>query len=303
MAPVVAFAESDQPAEAAAPTEAAKVSEPGAGPKPEVAESAVVSVEAGRQLYNVTCIACHQPGGAGKVGFAPFIRNRDFLALASDDFLRTSIVGGRPGTAMVPWGHLKPHQIDSLVAYLRSSHDANASNLEQADPERKIPGDAGKGGPLYAVYCASCHGQNATGYAEGGAGPAIGNAGFLAVASDDFIFQTVKHGRAGTSMRGFVGSTGLANLSEEQVGDIIAYLRDHEPAAPVVADRPGDPKAGHLHYNANCAAWVPSNETACPAQTTKKGFRGGSPGPVSVRFILRSPDAISLDNTRICDLL
>lgn len=223
-------------------------------PNPPDPTPAVVSVKSGELLYNSMCVACHQADGAGKVGFAPFIRNRDFLALASDEFLRDSIVSGRPGTAMVPWAHLKPHQIESLVAYLRSAEDPASTKIEKADPEKKYPGDAGRGDPLYATYCASCHGSNATGYAEGGAGPAIGNAGFLAVASDDFIFQTVKHGRAGTPMRGFVGASGLANLSEQEVADIIAFLRDHEPAAAVVADRPGDAKAGHLHYNANCAA-------------------------------------------------
>ena len=227
-------------------------------PKPEdppvAATPAVASAAHGEVLYKSMCIACHQPEGAGKVGFAPYVRNPDFLALASDDFLRSSIIAGRPGTAMVPWAHLKSHEVDSLVAYIRSGENPEATKLTKADPDKKYPGDAAKGAPLYAIYCASCHGQNATGYAEGGAGPAIGNAGFLAVASDDFIFQTVKHGRAGTSMRGFVGATGLANLSEQEVGDIIAFLRNRETAAPVVADRPGDAKAGHLHYNANCAA-------------------------------------------------
>ncbi|MGI9242821.1 MAG: c-type cytochrome [Verrucomicrobiales bacterium] len=222
---------------------------------PETGDAAgVVSVDAGLQLYNAMCVACHQSGGTGKVGFAPFIRNPDFLALATDGFLRDSITAGRPGTAMVPWAHLKPHEVDSLVAYLRSAEKPGVSKLSVADPHKKYQGDASQGAPLYATYCASCHGPNATGYAEGGAGPAIGNAGFLAAASDDFIFQTVKHGRSGTSMRGFVGASGLANLSEGQVGDIIAFLRNRDTSVPAVAERPGDAKAGHLHYNANCAA-------------------------------------------------
>lgn len=213
-----------------------------------------VSAAGGEHLYNAYCVACHQAGGSGKVGFAPFIRNRDFLALASDDFLRGTIIGGRPGTAMVGWGHLKPQEIDSLVAYLRSAEEPGTSRFAKADPAKSYPGEADRGHGLFSIYCASCHGQNATGYAEGGAGPAIGNPGFLAVAADDFIFQTVKHGRAGTSMRGFSGAAGLADLSDGEIGDIIAYLRSRDASVPVVAERPADAKAGHLHYNANCAA-------------------------------------------------
>ena len=56
----------------------------------------------GRMQFDANCVACHQPGGVGKVGFAPSIRNRDFLAIASDDFIRTTIQKGRLGTAMVP---------------------------------------------------------------------------------------------------------------------------------------------------------------------------------------------------------
>ena len=77
----------------------------------------------------------------------------------------------------------------------------------------------------FALFCASCHGPGGEGYSAGGSGPGIGLAGFLDTASDDYIFQTVKYGRLGTAMKGFIGAEGLANLSEEDVGDIIAHLR------------------------------------------------------------------------------
>jgi mono/diheme cytochrome c family protein len=212
------------------------------------------SVGDGERLYGIYCVACHQAEGHGKVGFAPFIRNRDFLAVASDDFLRTTIMAGRPGTAMVPWTHLKPQEVDSLIMYLRSAEDPNAKLVVREDPTRKHPGDATSGEGLYGQYCAACHGENARGYAEGGPGPAIGNAGFLSAASDDYIFQTVKLGRIGTPMRGFSGSRGLANLSDQEIGDVIAFLRSRGGAAPEVASAGPDPKAGEMHFKANCAA-------------------------------------------------
>ncbi len=119
---------------------------------------AVATAEGGEKLYNTFCMACHQAEGHGKVGFAPFIRNRDFLSLASDEFLRTTIMAGRPGTAMVGWTHLKAHEIDSLILYLRSAEDPDRKPLVTVDPDKKHPGDADTGEGLYAQYCAACHG-------------------------------------------------------------------------------------------------------------------------------------------------
>lgn len=228
------------------------------------ADNVVASAEAGEGLYNTFCMACHQAEGAGKVGFAPFIRNHDFLALASDKFLHDTIVTGRPGTAMVGWSHLKPHEIESLILYLRAQENPELTSLVTVDPNRKHPGDANLGANLYGQYCATCHGENAGGYAEGGPGPAIGNAGFLAAASDDFIFQTVKIGRRGTAMRAFSGSRGLANLSDPEIANIIAFLRTRGGEAPKVVRTEADPKAGEQHFQTNCAACHQQDGTGLP---------------------------------------
>ncbi|MFT5465806.1 MAG: mono/diheme cytochrome c family protein [Verrucomicrobiales bacterium] len=216
---------------------------------------AYAAIKDGKRLYGVYCLSCHQAEGHGLAGMAPFIRNPDFLAMASDQFLRNTIIAGRPGTSMMSWAHLKREEKDNLIAYLRSAESTGHSVSIEVDSQRKHEGSAEAGKGLYATFCAACHGQNATGYAEGGSGPAIGNGGFLAVASDDFIFQTVKHGRRGTAMRSFMGAHGLANLAESEVGSIIAYLRsDREPVAIAPAAAGPDPKEGQMHFAANCAA-------------------------------------------------
>ena len=83
------------------------------------------------------------------------------------------------------------------------------------------------GQALFTNYCAPCHGPAGEGYSGRGAGPGIGLPSFLSVATDDYLFQTIKHGRIGTPMRGFIGAGGLANLTEEEVNDIIVYLRSN----------------------------------------------------------------------------
>ncbi len=68
-------------------------------------------------------------------------------------------------------------------------------------------------------------GPNGDGYAAGGTGTAIGKAGTLNKVSDGFLRTTIKHGRSNTRMLGFSGPEGLANLSDQEVEDIIVYLR------------------------------------------------------------------------------
>ncbi len=219
-------------------------------------ENPVARIARGESLFNANCAACHQLGAEGKVGFAPSIRNRDFLALASDDFIKKTIKGGRPGTAMPPRPDLSDYQIDGIVAYLRSLPVSNPVVIE-VDPHKSYIGNAEAGEASFNIYCASCHGEEGRGYSDGGSGPGIGLPGFLGVASDDFIFQTLKHGRMGTPMKSFLGARGVANLSVEDASDIITYLRSLqtvEKGAVATFRGAGDPIKGEEHFNINCAA-------------------------------------------------
>ncbi|MBT5815084.1 MAG: c-type cytochrome [Opitutales bacterium] len=222
-------------------------------------------VKAGETAYNLYCVACHQQDAAGKVGFAPNIRNKDFLALVSDDFLRQSIVNGRPGTAMVAWSFLQKEQIDGLIAYLRAEDLELPVEPIVVDPDKTYPGSAIEGEGLFVTYCAPCHGEKGMGYATGGPGPFIGGEGFLSVASDDFIYKTLEHGRVGTAMRAFLGPKAVANLSPHEAGSIIAYLRSLNGAVQqvelVVAESSGDSAKGEAAFNINCAACHQSGGT------------------------------------------
>ena len=178
----------------------------------------------GERQFVANCAPCHQVGGGGKVGFAPSIRNRDFLALASDDFLRETLKNGRPGTAMMARPDLPGQTVNDIIAYLRAV-PTQVKVGYTVDPAKKHPGDAAEGAAKYMSYCSYCHGANGEGYVAGLPGTSIGLAGFLNVTSDDYIYQTVKHGRIGTPMKPFIGALGVANLNDKDVGDIIAHLR------------------------------------------------------------------------------
>jgi mono/diheme cytochrome c family protein/rhodanese-related sulfurtransferase len=76
-------------------------------------------VQRGRQLYASECSGCHGENAEGDIG--PAVGNPAFLALASDAFLRYTIVHGRDGTDMLPFhGVLSEQDIDAVTAYLRS---------------------------------------------------------------------------------------------------------------------------------------------------------------------------------------
>ncbi len=181
-------------------------------------------VSAGKVIYEQNCIFCHQADAIGKPGFAPSLTNQEFLSVASDYFLKSTIRDGRVGTGMPPFAHLGKADIEGLVAYLRSH--AKLPNISaRVDAEPHTQGDGRLGQVWFEEICASCHGPQGDGYSAGGTGTAIGKIGFLGKASDGFIRETIKNGRSNTRMRGFSGPAAMAALSARDIDDIIAYLR------------------------------------------------------------------------------
>lgn len=184
----------------------------------------VVQDSEAKRLYDQNCAVCHQADAIGKPGFAPSLTNKEFLSIASDKFIATTIRDGRVGTGMPPFAHLGRQKVNAIVAYLRSHAtlpDRSASINAQPDAH----GDPRLGKQWYDYICSTCHGVKGDGYAAGGTGTAIGKPGFLLKVSDGFIRTTVKEGRSNTRMLGFQGPSGLANLSDQEIDDIIVYLR------------------------------------------------------------------------------
>jgi len=216
----------DQPADPSA--EKNKTS---AVPIPErVADKAIVIdpslATAGKALYQQNCIFCHQADAIGKPGFAPSLTNHEFLSVASNKFILSTIRDGRPGTGMPPFSHLGKQDIESMVAYLRT-YATLPDRSAEVDAQPAAIGDIARGQASYNLICLSCHGPNGNGYAAGGTGTAIGKAGTLDKVTDGFLRTTIKEGRTYTRMLGF-GKEGpriMAALSDQEIDDIIVYLR------------------------------------------------------------------------------
>ena len=181
-------------------------------------------VEKGNQLYSQNCSVCHQPDAIGKPGFAPSLTNKELLSISSDKFLLGTIRDGRAGTGMPPFAHLGRKNAMAIVTYLRS-HTELPNTAAEVDAQPAAQGDPRLGKLWFEQICSTCHGIKGDGYAAGGTGTAIGKAGFLSKASDGFIRTTIKEGRSNTRMLGFNGPKGLASLSDQEVNDIITYMR------------------------------------------------------------------------------
>ncbi len=181
-------------------------------------------IEQGEQLYAQNCVFCHQADAIGKPGFAPSLSNPEFLSIASDKFLLSTIRDGRQGTGMPPFVHLGRDKGRAIVAYLRS-FSTLPHRAEEVDAQPDAHGDPRLGQQWFAYICSTCHGPSGDGYAAGGTGTAIGRVGTLAKVSDGFLRTTIKEGRSNTRMLGFTGPDGLANLSDQEIDDIIVYLR------------------------------------------------------------------------------
>lgn len=178
----------------------------------------------GKALYAQNCIFCHQADAIGKPGFAPSLSNPEFLSVSSDKFLLGTIRDGRLGTGMPPFAHLGRDQGRAIVAYLRSFSKL-PHRAKEVDAQADAHGDPRLGAQWFEYICSTCHGPDGNGYAAGSTGTAIGLKGTLDKVSDGFLRETIKHGRSNTRMLGFSGPAAMANLRDQEIEDIIVYLR------------------------------------------------------------------------------
>lgn len=83
----------------------------------------------GAEIFKVSCAPCHGPDGRG----ARTIADSSYLALVTDQHLRTVIIVGMPNLGMPDWrGHPKPltdTDVGDLVAWLAAQRDSLSAKL------------------------------------------------------------------------------------------------------------------------------------------------------------------------------
>ena len=121
---------------------------------PEVT-SAQVSVS-GSEIYQELCAQCHGLDGEGGIG--PALREPEFQASVTDEYLFDTINKGHAATSMIGWGEiLSADQIQQLVDFIR-----------QLKPEEGKPAPTPTAGPIsfsadilpiFKAKCIVCHGK------------------------------------------------------------------------------------------------------------------------------------------------
>jgi len=85
----------------------------------------------GAEIFRVTCAPCHGPAGRG----ARAIADSSYLALVSDQHLRTVIIVGMPHLGMPDWrSHSKPltdTDVGDVVAWLAAQREPVSAQLNQ----------------------------------------------------------------------------------------------------------------------------------------------------------------------------
>lgn len=100
---------------------------------------------------------------------------------------------------------------------------------------------------LYLQNCVACHGYNG----NGGMGIPLSLPDFLATASDDYLFKTIRNGRPGRVMPAF------KQLSDDNIDSIIDYIRSwSDSTPPVYSKKPinGDATHGKQLFLQHCAS-------------------------------------------------
>jgi mono/diheme cytochrome c family protein len=111
-------------------------------------------------------------------------------------------------------------------------YQARESSL-RADAARSQLADYKKiGRSLFDASCAQCHGDNASG---GASAPTLNSKQFLATTSDAETHALIAGGISGTEMPTWSLDFG-GTFTDEQVSQIVTYLRSLAPHAPSVPD-------------------------------------------------------------------
>ncbi|MBX7195805.1 MAG: c-type cytochrome [Sandaracinaceae bacterium] len=220
--------------------------EVGAPPPLPRASVDAAELERGHQAYLRYCALCH---GANAEGYAadnaPALGNPDFLRVASDDFLRTSIAEGHAGTPMSAWhrdrgGPLGDPQIAEIIGYLRSLSDEPQAETSGT----RIVGDAARGAELFAEHCVECHGA----HGEGVNATSLNSATFLSAANDGMVRDTIARGRRDTPMHGWDGE-----LTSRDIDALTTHVRSLGPRTlpPPAPMGPPPPDLDHLVLHAD----------------------------------------------------
>jgi cytochrome c oxidase cbb3-type subunit III len=182
-------------------------------------------------LYAQNCAGCHGRNGLGGASVA--LANPQYLAMASDDNIRTATANGVPGTLMPAFaqssgGMLTDAQINVLVSGMRTQWARPKLPRRRNAPSyrQELAGDRQRGSNVYATYCASCHGASGHGSPNGSS---IVDASYLALVSDQGLRMSVILGSPDGSSPDWSNYMPGQPMSPQDIADVVAWLSAKRP--------------------------------------------------------------------------
>jgi cytochrome c oxidase cbb3-type subunit 3/ubiquinol-cytochrome c reductase cytochrome c subunit len=183
-------------------------------------------------LYSQNCAGCH--GADGRKGAAPALGDPVYLALASDDAMRSVISKGRPETAMSAFaqkegGMLTDAQVDAIIHGIRQrwSNPSAVSGVTLPPYAANAGGDAQRGQAVYGKFCASCHGD---GEANGPKAGSVLIPAYLSLITDQGLRTIVITGRPDFNAPDWRNNIPGQPMTDQDITDVVAYLVTHRPA-------------------------------------------------------------------------
>lgn len=136
--------------------------------------------------------------------------------------------------------------IAGLAFYSFSERTRLANAAESFTQERVVRGEQ-----IYTAQCVACHGSNG----EGGTGPALNSRQLLKSTQDSVFFSIIRSGVPNTQMPAWSVDYG-GPLTDEDVRDVVEFMRAWEPSAPEIEEAVyvPDPQHGALLFTNTCEA-------------------------------------------------
>jgi cytochrome c oxidase cbb3-type subunit III len=193
-------------------------------------------------LYRRNCAGCH--GAQGKLGPAPPLNDKLFLALVPDDELKRVVSEGRPGTLMPAFaadkgGQLTAEQVLLIAEGIKSRWGTIERGGAATPPYRPEAGKPDRaradqsGMKVFERACASCHGDHGQGgtYANKPDGKPVGAINipeFVALFSDQALRRLIITGRPDLGMPDFSAGQGRPEgfkpLTSRDVTELVTLL-------------------------------------------------------------------------------
>ncbi len=191
------------------------------------------------KLYSANCAGCH--GVDGKNGPAIAMNNPVYMALASDELIRSVTANGQTGNLMPAFarsagGLLTDKQIDVIVSGMRQRWGKPVPGLHPPAYAATGKGDVAHGAQVYAQGCARCHGEVAAepGAAAAKPGPAgsVVDPTFLALLSDQSLRTITIAGRPDLGQPDWRGDVPGRALTEAEITDVVDWMASHRAPRP-----------------------------------------------------------------------